>query len=89
MTDGQSYSIIKTVTWNVLVAVLMVAAAATDIVFRIENLNASPIWAPTGVALAIVLLSGFRMLPGLFLGSLAANIFWFVEEVQQQEEVYL
>jgi PAS domain S-box-containing protein len=37
------------------------------------NPSASPIWPPTGIALAAVLLSGYRIWPAIFLGALAAN----------------
>src|SRR5437660_12175222 len=35
--------------------------------------SASPIWPPTGFALAIVLLRGYRVWPAIFLGALLAN----------------
>jgi PAS domain S-box-containing protein len=37
------------------------------------NPSASPIWAPTGVALAAVLLGGLRIWPAILLGAFAAN----------------
>jgi PAS domain S-box-containing protein len=37
------------------------------------NPSASPIWAPTGLALAAVLLGGLRIWPAIFVGALAAN----------------
>ncbi len=37
------------------------------------NPSASPIWPPTGIALAAVLLGGYRIWPAIFLGALAAN----------------
>jgi PAS domain S-box-containing protein len=36
--------------------------------------SASPIWAPTGVALASVLLGGARLWPAVFIGAFAANL---------------
>ena len=35
--------------------------------------SASPIWAPTGFALAVVLLGGPRLWPAVFIGAFAAN----------------
>jgi PAS domain S-box-containing protein len=35
--------------------------------------SASPIWAPTGLALAVVLLGGPRLWPAVFIGAFAAN----------------
>ena len=37
------------------------------------NPSASPIWPPTGFALATVLLGGLRMWPAIFIGAFAAN----------------
>jgi PAS domain S-box-containing protein len=37
------------------------------------NPSASPIWAPTGLALAAVLLRGIRIWPAIFIGAFAAN----------------
>jgi PAS domain S-box-containing protein len=37
------------------------------------NPSASPIWAPTGVALAAVVLGGLRIWPAIFVGAFAAN----------------
>jgi len=36
--------------------------------------SASPIWAPTGLALAAVLLGGLRVWPAVFIGAFAANV---------------
>jgi len=41
--------------------------------------NASPIWPAAGIALAAILLYGHRVLPGLFLGALAAQVYAFLD----------
>src|SRR5438876_4009141 len=38
------------------------------------NASASAIWPPTGLALAALLLWGFRLWPGIFLGAFLVNI---------------
>ena len=38
------------------------------------NPSASPIWPPSGIALAAVLLGGLRMWPAIFAGAFAANL---------------
>src|SRR5450631_2405222 len=38
------------------------------------NPSASPIWPPTGLALAAVLLGGLRIWPAIFIGAFAANV---------------
>src|SRR4029079_5209943 len=35
--------------------------------------NVSPVWAPTGIALAAVLLLGYRVWPGILIGAFLAN----------------
>ena len=37
------------------------------------NPSASPIWPPTGIALAAVLLGGYQIWPAIFVGAFAAN----------------
>src|SRR5881394_2947715 len=38
------------------------------------NASASAIWPPTGLALAVLLLRGYRLWPGVFLGAFLVNI---------------
>jgi PAS domain S-box-containing protein len=60
-------------------ATLIVVAGAYYVLaklgLRLASINpsASPIWAPTGLALAAVLLGGLRIWPAIFIGALAAN----------------
>ena len=41
--------------------------------------NASPIWPAAGVALAVLLVCGDSVLPGIFLGALAAQLYAFLD----------
>jgi PAS domain S-box-containing protein len=61
-----------------LVAAVVVAGAyflLAKLGLRLASVNpsASPIWAPTGIALAAVLLAGGRIWPAIFLAAFAAN----------------
>src|SRR5436309_2709344 len=38
------------------------------------NASASAVWPPTGVALAVLLLFGLRLWPGIFIGAFLVNI---------------
>src|ERR1044071_681534 len=38
------------------------------------NPSATPIWPPTGIAMAAVLLIGYRVWPGIWLGAFLANV---------------
>src|SRR5436190_3650656 len=56
------------------VAVLYFVAAKIGLSLAFLNESVSPVWPPTGVAIAAVLWLGYRATPGVFLGALAANI---------------
>jgi PAS domain S-box-containing protein len=55
------------------VAVVYFAAAKIGLSFAYLNASVSPVWPPTGVAIAAVLLLGYRIWPGIFLGALLVN----------------
>jgi len=55
------------------VAILYVLAALAGLRFDAVSGFASLVWAPTGIALAAVLLAGRRIWPGIFIGALVAN----------------
>ncbi|MCM8528796.1 MAG: ATP-binding protein [Lentisphaeraceae bacterium] len=46
-----------------------------------ENSNASPIWPPSGFALAMVLLFGRKILAGVFVGAFVANFVTFISSL--------
>ena len=56
------------------VAVVYVLAARTGLTLDAVSGFASLVWAPTGIALAAVLLAGGRIWPGVFIGALIANV---------------
>jgi integral membrane sensor domain MASE1 len=56
------------------VAVVYVLAARAGLTLDAVSGFASLVWAPTGIALAAVLLAGGRIWPGLFIGALVANL---------------
>src|SRR5471032_172805 len=58
-----------------LVAVALAYFVLAKLGLRLASINpsASPIWPPTGVALAAVLLGGLRVWPAIFVGAFAAN----------------
>lgn len=67
----------KTVTRNVLLiiglAVAYFAAGKLGLALAYHNPLAAPLWPPTGIALAAVLLLGYRVFPGIALGAFAVN----------------
>src|SRR5438552_18172466 len=50
------------------------ALARLGLQFQFDGSQATLVWPPSGLALAAVLLWGYRATPGVFLGALCANI---------------
>ena len=50
-------------------------AAQLGLSFAFEQANTSPVWPPTGIAIAAMLYFGSRVWPGILLGALVANLF--------------
>ncbi|WP_428269729.1 response regulator [Haliangium sp.] len=59
------------------VAVLNFASARAALLLAIPPGFASAVWPPAGIGLAAVLWFGYRVLPGIWLGSFAANLLHF------------
>jgi PAS domain S-box-containing protein len=70
-------SVRQTTGWYLLSMVLLAAvyfgAARFGLSLASVHTNVSPVWAPTGIALAAVLLLGYRVWPGILLGAFLAN----------------
>jgi signal transduction histidine kinase len=62
----------------ILVAALFYASACLGYFLSFENTTILPIWPPSGIGLALILLLGRKCWPGLTIGSLLASImaFW-------------
>jgi signal transduction histidine kinase/CheY-like chemotaxis protein len=58
----------------VLIAIGYFALAKASLFFASVNPSATPIWPPTGLAVALVLVRGYRVLPAIFIGAFAANL---------------
>ena len=69
------------VSWAIevlVVAILYYAAARLGLRLAFEKTNASPVWPPSGIAFAAVLLRGYRVWPGIMLGAFLANVVVFI-----------
>lgn len=66
--------------WNALIpaiaasAIAYVIAGKFGLSLAFVNASATPVWPPTGIALAAVLLLGYRVWPGLFIGAFVVNM---------------
>ena len=61
----------------VLLALAYYGAARLGLLLAFSNSNASPVWPPSGMAFAAVLLFGYRVWPGILAGAFAANLSTF------------
>jgi PAS domain S-box-containing protein len=66
---------ISTFSFILILAAVYFISARLSLFLAFEGTNASPVWPPTGVALAAVLIAGYRVTPGIFTGAFLANIF--------------
>jgi PAS domain S-box-containing protein len=67
-------STLPTIGLCLAVAVVYFAGAELGLSLASLHENVTPVWPPTGIAIASVLIFGPRVLPGVFLGALAANL---------------
>src|SRR5688572_7994321 len=64
-----------TVLANAVLLIVYFAAAEFGLsFFALIHPSASAVWLPTGIAMAALLLGGFRLLPAVFVGAFLANV---------------
>lgn len=56
------------------IAGLYVGAAKIGLTLSVAYSNVTPVWAPTGISLAALLLFGYRFWPGVAIGAFVANV---------------
>ena len=59
---------------SLLVAIVYFAGAELGLSLATLHQNVTPVWPPTGIAIAALLIFGPRVWPGVFVGALAANL---------------
>ncbi|MEC5161448.1 CHASE domain-containing protein [Janthinobacterium sp. CG_S6] len=57
-----------------LFALAYFGAARLSLLLAFADSNATPVWPPSGIAFAMVVLFGYRMWPGILAGAFAANL---------------
>ena len=63
--------------WSVLLILVTLSyylTARLGLTFAFEGTNASPVWMPSGIAMAAVLLTSYRVWPAIFFGAFFANL---------------
>jgi len=59
---------------SLLIAIVYFAAAELGLSLASVHQNVTPVWPPTGIAIAALLIFGNRVWPGVFVGAFAANL---------------
>ncbi len=75
---------IPSIVLILIVALVYFAGAELGLSLASLHSNVTAIWPPTGIAIASLLIFGFRVWPGIFIGALAANLFtdiWVLSSV--------
>jgi len=67
--------LIKTIFLNLCIAIAYFAGGVVGDLLALEPSNSSPVWPSAGIALAVMLIYGWRILPGLFIGIFYAQIY--------------
>src|SRR6266536_1061630 len=57
-----------------IVAATYFVAAKLGLSLAFANVSVSPVWPPTGLAIAALLWLGYRAAPGILIGALLANV---------------
>lgn len=75
-TDGWKVTWYSPLTFlaMAILAGVYVIAGKLGLLLAFVHPSATPVWAPTGIALAAFLLLGYRVWPGIFLGAFLVNI---------------
>ena len=63
----------KRVAELALIAAAYFGSARLGLLLALENTNASPVWPPSGIAFAAMLLFGYRIWPAITIGAFLAN----------------
>jgi len=69
----------KQISNIILIAAIYLATAKLGLMLAYPGTNATPIWIPTGIAIAAVLMLGYRAWPGIAFGAFAANFIFMAD----------
>ncbi|MDX2473349.1 MAG: MASE1 domain-containing protein [Candidatus Krumholzibacteria bacterium] len=62
-----------------LLAIVYYFTARLGQAFAIPPGNVTPVWIPSGICLAVILLRGYALWPGIFLGAFAGNVWAYID----------
>jgi PAS domain S-box-containing protein len=78
MTESRSSWMQSRVAQALLLGLVYFLVARSSLGLSFFSTNASPVWPPSGIALAALLLFGLRLGPAVLIGAFAANMVTFV-----------
>lgn len=70
---GMNVPLIRYILLTLVIAAVYFAAAALGLSLAFLHTSVSPVWPPTGIAIAALLIFGRRYWPAVFIGAFAAN----------------
>lgn len=73
-----SYFSIRSIGIILIVSLIYYLSARTGLLLAYKNTNATPIWPPSGIALAAILLFGYRVWPGILISAFTVNLVVFL-----------
>lgn len=68
---------LKWLAINLIIACIYVSTGKLSNTLSLVKSAASPIWAPSGIIVAFVLIFGYKVWIGIFIGNMAINIWYF------------
>jgi PAS domain S-box-containing protein len=71
---GATYSRLSTLAGMLALAAIYFGAAKLGLSMAVSAEQVSAVWPPTGIALAAILIFGYRIWPGIWLGAFLANV---------------
>jgi PAS domain S-box-containing protein len=73
-SDSSFRRLMSMIAYTVVISSVYFAVSRLSLLLAVGNSNASPVWPPSGIALAAVLIWGYRISPAVFIGAFIANI---------------
>ncbi|MBN2158763.1 MAG: MASE1 domain-containing protein [Spirochaetes bacterium] len=72
--SNREFPRLKFTLMMIATAITYLVVARLSLLLAVGNSNATSVWPPSGIALAVILIWGYRMGPAVFLGAFLANI---------------
>jgi integral membrane sensor domain MASE1 len=79
-SEVENKSIAKSISFTILFFIIYSATGKLGLKLAYANASATAVWAPTGIAIAIMILKGYRIWPAVFVGAFLVNYTttWYV-----------